>query len=213
MTSSWVWSVELQWVSGAGPSGTKIVRTDRAERAAASYIASFRRHQNNRSAHWPISFQDHDFYEFLIIGPALRRDLDAANGDPSLYVVLRKTMPDASRFYMRGFFTYQSSISPCPQSVSQKPFSPGERHGTEISMTDLVDIALPANAQTSAEALGLKVQRSVTTGARVRRIPREEAEIAIVCLQDLGFAARIVEDTASTLAPTGPGARRSDARS
>jgi hypothetical protein len=80
-------------------------------------------------------------------------------------------------------------------------------------MTDLVDIALPANAQTSAEALGLKVQRSVTTGARVRRIPREEAEIAIVCLQDLGFAARIVEDTASTLAPTGPGARRSDARS
>ena len=46
-------------------------------------------------------------------------------------------------------------------------------------MADLVDLAIPANAP---EALGLKVHRSVTTGARVRQIPREEAEIAVdVC--------------------------------
>ena len=62
-------------------------------------------------------------------------------------------------------------------------------------MTKLVDIAIPANAQAAAESLGLKVSRSVTTGARIRQIPREEAEIAVACLSDWGFAARIVEDT------------------
>ena len=31
-------------------------------------------------------------------------------------------------------------------------------------MADLVDIVIPANGQTAAEALGLKVHRSVTTG-------------------------------------------------
>ena len=51
-------------------------------------------------------------------------------------------------------------------------------------MADLVDLAIPANAQAAAEALGLKVERSVTSGARVRQIPREEAEIAIECLRD-----------------------------
>ena len=61
-------------------------------------------------------------------------------------------------------------------------------------MSDLVDIAIPANAQTAAEALGLKVLRSVTSGARVRQIPREDAEIAIECLRDWGFAARIIDD-------------------
>lgn len=60
-------------------------------------------------------------------------------------------------------------------------------------MSGLVDIAIPANAQTAAEALGLKVSRSVTSGARVRQIPREDAEIAIVCLRDWGFSARILE--------------------
>ena len=35
-------------------------------------------------------------------------------------------------------------------------------------MADLVDIVIPANAQAAAEALGLKVHRSVTSGARVR---------------------------------------------
>ena len=62
-------------------------------------------------------------------------------------------------------------------------------------MADLVDIAIPANGQEVAEALGLKVHRSVTTGTRVRQISREEAEIAIECLRDWGIAARILEDT------------------
>ncbi len=61
-------------------------------------------------------------------------------------------------------------------------------------MSDLVDIAIPANAQAATEALGLRVSRSVTSGARVRQIPREDAEIAIECLRDWGFAARIVDD-------------------
>ena len=61
-------------------------------------------------------------------------------------------------------------------------------------MADLVDIVIPANAQAAAEALGLKVHRSVTSGARVRQIPRDEAEIAVECLRDWGFTARIIED-------------------
>jgi hypothetical protein len=64
----------------------------------------------------------------------------------------------------------------------------------EIRMADLVDLALPANAQAAAEALGLKVHRSVTSGARVRQIPREEAEIAVECLRDWRIYARILED-------------------
>ena len=60
-------------------------------------------------------------------------------------------------------------------------------------MSDLVDIALPAAAQAAAETLGLTVHRSVTTGARVRQIPRDEAELAIEYLRERGFSARIVE--------------------
>ena len=45
----------------------------------------------------------------------------------------------------------------------------------EIRMADLVDLAIPANAQAAAEALGLKVHRSITSGARVGQIPREES--------------------------------------
>jgi hypothetical protein len=60
-------------------------------------------------------------------------------------------------------------------------------------MTDLVDIALPTNAQAAAESLGLRVVRNVTSGAWVRRIARDEAEIAVELLRDWGFAARIVE--------------------
>ena len=60
-------------------------------------------------------------------------------------------------------------------------------------MPDLVDIALPANAQAAAEALGLEVRRSMTTGMRVRQIPRDEAEIAVECLRDWGIFARILE--------------------
>ena len=46
-------------------------------------------------------------------------------------------------------------------------------------MAGLVDIALPAAAQAAAETLGLTVQRSVTSGARVRNLPRDEAQLAI----------------------------------
>ncbi|HLZ68177.1 MAG TPA: hypothetical protein VKQ29_18280 [Aliidongia sp.] len=60
-------------------------------------------------------------------------------------------------------------------------------------MVDLVDIAIPASAQATAEALGLKVQRSVTSGTRIRQIPRDEAELAIEYLRDAGFTARILE--------------------
>ena len=63
-------------------------------------------------------------------------------------------------------------------------------------MADLVDLAIPANAQAAVEALGLEVHRSVTSGARVRQIPREEAEIALECLRDWGISARILEDPA-----------------
>jgi hypothetical protein len=62
-------------------------------------------------------------------------------------------------------------------------------------MADLVDLAIPANALAAATALGLKVRRSVTSGARVRQIPREEAEIAVECLRDWGISARILEGT------------------
>jgi hypothetical protein len=64
----------------------------------------------------------------------------------------------------------------------------------EIRMADLVNLAIPVNALAAAEALGLKVHRSVTSGARVRQIPREEAEIAVECLRDWGISARILED-------------------
>lgn len=74
-------------------------------------------------------------------------------------------------------------------------------------MVDLVDIAIPANGQTAAEALGLKVHRRVTSGARVRQIPREEAEIAIECLRDWGVAARLVEDRSPDRPPSDRSAR------
>jgi hydrogenase maturation factor len=63
-------------------------------------------------------------------------------------------------------------------------------------MADLVEIVIPANGQAAAEALGLKVHRSVTTGARVLGITREEAEIAVECLRDWGVSARIVDEHA-----------------
>jgi hypothetical protein len=56
-------------------------------------------------------------------------------------------------------------------------------------MRDLVDIAIPANAQAAAEALGLKVSRNVVSGVRVRQIEREDALIAIEFLRDCGFLA------------------------
>jgi hydrogenase maturation factor len=61
----------------------------------------------------------------------------------------------------------------------------------EIHVADLVDIAIPANAQAAVEALGLKVDRSITNGTWVRGVPRDEAEIAVECLRDYGVSARI----------------------
>jgi len=75
-------------------------------------------------------------------------------------------------------------------------------------MADLVDIAIPANAQAAAEALCLKVQRSVTSGARVRQIPRDEAEIAVECLRDWGFSARILENAPQCKPPPEGGATK-----
>ncbi|HML11148.1 MAG TPA: hypothetical protein VK432_09825 [Stellaceae bacterium] len=69
-------------------------------------------------------------------------------------------------------------------------------------MTGLVDIALPANAQAAAESLGLRVVRNITSGTWVRRIPRDEAEIAVECLRDWGFSARIVGEDPGNAPPT-----------
>jgi hypothetical protein len=55
----------------------------------------------------------------------------------------------------------------------------------EKRMSGLVDVLVPADGLASAEALGLKVHRSVATGTRIRQIPRDEAEIPIECLRDL----------------------------
>lgn len=75
-------------------------------------------------------------------------------------------------------------------------------------MSDLVDIVIPAAAQAAAEALGLKVSRSVTTGVRVRRIARDEAEIAIEYLRDWGFSARIADPSPTGEGPTSPEFKR-----
>jgi hypothetical protein len=50
----------------------------------------------------------------------------------------------------------------------------------------------------------LVVQRSVTSGARIRDVRRDEAELAIEYLREWGFSARIVEHTPGD----GPGAVR-----
>ena len=71
-------------------------------------------------------------------------------------------------------------------------------------MSDLVDLAIPANAQAAAEALGLKVSRSVVSGVRIRQIEREDAELAIEFLRDWGFTARIVETTPHGDGPRAP---------
>ena len=67
----------------------------------------------------------------------------------------------------------------------------------DIRVAKLVDIAIPANAQAAAEVLRLKVHRSVISGARIRQIPRDEAEIAVERLRDWGFSVRIVGDAPS----------------
>ena len=71
-------------------------------------------------------------------------------------------------------------------------------------MSDIVDLAIPANAQAAAEALGLKVSRSVVLGVRIRHLEREDAELAIEFLRDWGFIARIVENTPHGEGPMAP---------
>ena len=68
-------------------------------------------------------------------------------------------------------------------------------------MTDLVDMAIPSSAQAAAESMGLAVQRSMTNGTWVRRLTRDEAEIAAECLRDFGFSARIVDSVSGTGLP------------
>jgi hypothetical protein len=75
-------------------------------------------------------------------------------------------------------------------------------------MSELVDVAIPADAQKVAESLGLKVVHNVTSGTWVRRIPRDEAEVAVQCLRDWGIAARIV----TREPPPAPNARRAAQR-
>lgn len=75
-------------------------------------------------------------------------------------------------------------------------------------MRDIVDIVIPAAAQSAAETLGLKVSRSVTTGVRIRRIPREDAEIAVECLRDWGFSVRITETSPDDETPSPPEFKR-----
>jgi hypothetical protein len=96
----------------------------------------------------------------------------------------------------------RSHVWPCayPTGSGFEPQHPVIEN-VEIRMDDLVDIAIPANAQAAAEALGLRVTRSVTSGARVRQIPREDAEIAIECLRDWGFSGRIIEDNPHGMKP------------
>ena len=71
-------------------------------------------------------------------------------------------------------------------------------------MNDLVDVVIPANAQAAAEALGLKVSRSVVSGVRIRQIEREDAELAIEFLRDWGFNGRIVDSTPQGEGPMAP---------
>jgi hypothetical protein len=77
-----------------------------------------------------------------------------------------------------------------------------------MRVSDLVDIAIPTTAQKAAESLGLRVTRNITTGAWIRRIPRDEAEIAVACLNDWGITARVVDIGPGDTPPSEPPARR-----
>jgi hypothetical protein len=86
-------------------------------------------------------------------------------------------------------------------AVAALPGFATERSRQEFAMTDYVDIAIPANAMAAAEALGLKVQRSITNGTWIRHLSRDEAEIAIECLRDCGFTARMRDNASVDGAP------------
>ena len=67
---------------------------------------------------------------------------------------------------------------------------------TYCSDVSAIQLVSPKVVRMDADNLPVRVgQRSVTTGTRVRQIPRDDAEIAIECLRDWGFSARIVEPT------------------
>jgi hypothetical protein len=74
----------------------------------------------------------------------------------------------------------------------------------EIHVGDLVEIAIPA----AAEALGLKFHRSVTNGAWVRGVPRDEAEMAVEYVRDYGFSACIRDCAAQNERPPVHGVTR-----
>ena len=48
------------------------------------------------------------------------------------------------------------------------------------------------------QAMGPTVQRSVTNSAWVRRLPRDEAEIAVECQRDFGFSVRVRDDASGS---------------
>ena len=75
-------------------------------------------------------------------------------------------------------------------------------------MADLVDLAIPLNAQQEAEALRLEVIRNITSGAWIRLSPRDEAEIAVECLRQWNVAAPIVAREPDGEPPSAPNVRR-----
>ena len=75
-------------------------------------------------------------------------------------------------------------------------------------MSDLVDVVIPASAQSAAEALGLRVFRSPATGTCIRRISRGEAEIAVERLRTQGFLAWITAPSPDDGRPPPPTFRR-----
>ena len=75
-------------------------------------------------------------------------------------------------------------------------------------MSDLVDVVIPASALPAAEALGLRVFRSPSTGTCVRRIPRREAEVAVERLRAQGYLAWITAPSPDDGRPPSPNFRR-----
>ena len=75
-------------------------------------------------------------------------------------------------------------------------------------MDDLVDVIIPARAQSAAEALGLRVFRCASTGACIRRISRGEAESAVERLRALGFLAWITAASPDDGRPPSPSFKR-----
>jgi len=82
---------------------------------------------------------------------------------------------------------------------------PDNREG---NMSDLVDIVIPASAQSAAEELGLKVSRSPTAGTSIRRILRKDAQVAVERLRGRGFLAWITAPSPDGGRPPSPNLKR-----